>query len=111
MTSRPSEPFATSMVSEDLRPEMKRLQEENARLRTQLEQLRRSSVAAQQGRRAALNLMEDAVAAEVRWRASEEKYRTLFESIDEGFCLLELIWDAKAEAIVDYRVQEANSVI
>ncbi|HSI12846.1 MAG TPA: PAS domain S-box protein [Chthoniobacter sp.] len=110
MMSRPSEPSDPSRELEALRPEVTRLQEENARLRTQLEQLQRSSIAAEQGRRGALNLMEDAVAAEGRWRTSEEKYRTLFESIDEGFCLLELIWDAKEESIVDYRVQEANKV-
>jgi PAS domain S-box-containing protein len=31
--------------------------------------------------------------AEEALRASEEKYHTLFESIDEGFCIVEVIFD------------------
>jgi len=27
-------------------------------------------------------------------RQSEERYRTLFESIDEGFCVVEMLFDA-----------------
>jgi len=38
---------------------------------------------------------------------SEEKYRTLFEPIDEGFCIVEVIFDEKDEAI-DYRFLEVN---
>ena len=40
-------------------------------------------------------------------RASEEKYRTLFESIDEGFCIVEIIFDENDEP-VDYRFLETN---
>jgi len=45
--------------------------------------------------------------AEARLRASVEKYRTLFESIDEGFCVIEVLFDA-ANRPVDYRFLEAN---
>jgi len=38
---------------------------------------------------------------------SEELYRTLFESIDEGFCVLEMIFDDSGKA-VDYRFIEIN---
>ena len=38
---------------------------------------------------------------------SEEKYRTLFNSIDEGFCIIEMIFDAKNKP-VDYRFLEIN---
>ncbi len=38
---------------------------------------------------------------------SSERYRTLFESIDEGFCVLEMIFDDAGRA-VDYRFVEAN---
>lgn len=38
---------------------------------------------------------------------SEEKYRSLFNSIDQGFCLLEVFFDANNKAI-DYRFMEIN---
>ncbi|MEP6901514.1 MAG: ATP-binding protein, partial [Actinomycetota bacterium] len=40
-------------------------------------------------------------------RESEEKYRTLFDSIDQGFCLIEVIFDT-ADKAVDYRFLEIN---
>jgi PAS domain S-box-containing protein len=40
-------------------------------------------------------------------RKSEEQYRTLFISIDEGFCTIEVLFDERGEA-VDYRFLEAN---
>jgi len=45
--------------------------------------------------------------AEEALRASEEKYHTLFESIDEGFCIVEVIFDGAGEP-VDYRFLEVN---
>ena len=39
--------------------------------------------------------------------ASEARYRMLFESIDVGFCAIEVIFDAEERA-VDYRFLEAN---
>ncbi|NMG11101.1 histidine kinase [Brasilonema sp. UFV-L1] len=42
-------------------------------------------------------------------RQSEEKYRSLFNSIDEGFCLFEMIYDETPKT-VDYRFLEVNSV-
>lgn len=44
---------------------------------------------------------------EERLRSSDERYRVLFESVDEGFCLLEMIYDAQGKP-VDYRFLEAN---
>ncbi len=44
-------------------------------------------------------------AAEAR-RESEARYRTLFESIDEGFCVIEMVYDDGEP--VDYRFLEAN---
>lgn len=38
---------------------------------------------------------------------SEERYRTLFESIDEGFCILEMIYDEHKKP-VDWRFLEVN---
>lgn len=45
--------------------------------------------------------------AEARLRASEAQYRTLFDSIDEGFCVAEVEFDASGTA-VDYRIVEMN---
>jgi PAS domain S-box-containing protein len=40
-------------------------------------------------------------------RESEQKYRTLFESMDEGYCVIEMIFDADHRP-VDYRFLEIN---
>jgi PAS domain S-box-containing protein len=45
--------------------------------------------------------------AEQALRASEEKYRTLYESIDEGFCTIEMLFDENDKPI-DYRFLEVN---
>lgn len=46
-------------------------------------------------------------AAEEKLHYSEEKYRLLFESIEEGFCIIEVIFDERDNP-VDYRFQEIN---
>lgn len=38
---------------------------------------------------------------------SEARYRTLFDSIDEGFCVIEMVYDASGTP-VDYRYVEVN---
>lgn len=45
--------------------------------------------------------------AEVALRESEDRYRRLFDSIDEGFCIIEMIFDENQQA-VDYRFLEFN---
>ncbi len=40
-------------------------------------------------------------------RRSEERYRTLFESLDEGFCVIEMLFDEN-EKPIDYRFLEIN---
>jgi signal transduction histidine kinase/PAS domain-containing protein len=44
---------------------------------------------------------------EAALRLSEERYRNLFNSIDEGFCIVEMRFDAEGEAL-DYRFLETN---
>jgi PAS domain S-box-containing protein len=41
-------------------------------------------------------------------RESEERYRTLFDSIDEGFCIVRMLFDESDKA-VDYRFIETNA--
>ena len=48
-----------------------------------------------------------AKAAQEALRANEEKYRSLFDSIDTGFCVIEILWDARGTA-TDYRFLEMN---
>jgi PAS domain S-box-containing protein len=45
--------------------------------------------------------------AEVELRESEQNYRMLFESIDEGFCTIEVLFDQN-EKPVDYRFLQIN---
>jgi PAS domain S-box-containing protein len=45
--------------------------------------------------------------AQERLRVSEENYRTLFESMDEGFCTIEVLFNQAIEP-VDYRFLEVN---
>ncbi|MEG4205547.1 PAS domain-containing protein [Microcoleus sp. Pol7_A1] len=40
-------------------------------------------------------------------RRSEERYRTLFDSLDEGFCVIEMLFDENDKPI-DYRFLEVN---
>ena len=45
--------------------------------------------------------------AEYAIRQSEERYRTLFESMEQGFCVIEALFDEDGEP-VDYRFVEVN---
>jgi len=45
--------------------------------------------------------------AEEALRESEERYRKLFDSIDEGFGIIEMLYDGQGRA-VDYRILETN---
>lgn len=49
------------------------------------------------------------VLAKKKVEESEVRYRTLFESMDQGFCIIEMIYDEKARP-VDYRFLELNPV-
>jgi len=45
---------------------------------------------------------------EAALRESEERYRTLFNTMDEGFCIIEVIFDA-ADRPIDYRFLRINA--
>lgn len=47
--------------------------------------------------------------ASAKLRASEERYRTLFESMDQGFCVIDILFDDQ-NVPVDYRFKEMNSM-
>jgi len=55
-----------------------------------------------------LDTTESRQAAE-KLRASEERYRTLFESMDQGFAILEMMFDGAGQP-VDYRFLEMNGM-
>jgi PAS domain S-box-containing protein len=55
-----------------------------------------------------LDTGESRQAAE-KLRASEERYRTLFESMDQGFAIIELEFDGAGQAL-DYRFLEMNAM-
>lgn len=56
---------------------------------------------------AVVNDVTERVEAEVALRASEGRYRTLFGSIDEGFCTVEVLFGDDGEPF-DYRFLEMN---
>ncbi|MGZ4963520.1 MAG: ATP-binding protein [Limisphaerales bacterium] len=83
-------------------------------LEKSLADLRHANLESKQARSASLNLMEDAVRARQSLEAvnaelfrSKESYRSLFNSIDEGFCVIEMLFDEKCYP-VDYRFMESN---
>ena len=51
--------------------------------------------------------ISERVLAQQKLRESEERYRTLFNLMDEGFCLIDMIFDGHGKP-VDYRFMEVN---
>ncbi len=57
--------------------------------------------------RGAVRDVSKARAAQHALDAAQERYRTLFEAVDQGVCIIEMIWDDQG-APVDYRFIEVN---
>ncbi len=53
--------------------------------------------------------LHNAGEAEEKMRLSEDRYKTLFNSIDEGFCTVEVLFDEQHQP-VDYRFLEVNAI-
>ena len=77
-------------------------------------ELQAANASLRDSRRAALNMMEDAVAARklaeeagVELQLSEARYRTLFETMNEGFCTIEMVFDTDGKP-ADYRFLDVN---
>ena len=47
------------------------------------------------------------IEAEQQLRVTEERYRTLFDTVDQGLCVIEMLYDSNGQPI-DYRFLEAN---
>jgi PAS domain S-box-containing protein len=71
-------------------------------------ELARETAVREQARREEAEAAAAAInASNERLRISEERYRTLFDSIDEGFCLIDLLFDSDGHC-TDYRFVEVN---
>ena len=71
-------------------------------------ELAREAAVREQARREEAEAAAEAInASNERLRISEERYRTLFDSIDEGFCLIDVLFD-DAGVPFDFRFLEVN---
>jgi PAS domain S-box-containing protein len=84
-----------------------RLTAANADLQRVVAELHEANEKRREAHRAALNVLEDAIEAKEQLRESEEKYRTLFDSMNEGCCITQMIYDDAGKA-VDWRFLQVN---
>ena len=88
-----------------------RFDAEDARLLQSLARFASAGARAVEARRATEALREETAAERARADAalhdSQDRYRTLFEAIDSGFCIIEMIYGEDGRA-TDYRFVEVN---
>jgi len=87
---------------EDLPSQLAQAQETIRALQEELAESNRGLVAL------ALELEQRVDERTAALRVSEERYRNLFNTIDEGFCIIEMIFDAEGRP-ADYRFLEVNA--
>ena len=75
--------------------------------RWRLEELQKANLEFKEARLAALNLMEDAILSEQALRQSEARYRFLFDNIDQGVQICELVRN-EARAVTDLQPIHVN---
>ncbi|MCH5718756.1 hypothetical protein [Niabella hibiscisoli] len=73
-----------------------------------LEELQKSNKEFKEARLAALNLMEDAILSEQALRLTEERYRFLFDNIDQGVQICELVRN-EASIATDLELVHVNT--
>jgi PAS domain S-box-containing protein len=122
---REQSPLAEQPSSEiDARALVHELQVHQIELEMQNEELRRAGARAQEALDKYTDLFDfaplgyfqltqdgavrEANLAGAALRESEARYRTLFNTIDAGFCIIEMIFDAQGKP-VDYRILEVNA--
>ena len=71
------------------------------------EEAQRAEAESRKGEEVAVLARQAIEKAYLALRASEERYRGLFNSIDEGFCVIEMLFDSEGNP-VDYRFLETN---
>lgn len=79
----------------------------DAKVQWRLQELQKSNQEFKEARLAALNLMEDAIISEQALRQSEARYRFLFDNIDQGVQICELIRN-DAGAVTDLQLIHVN---
>lgn len=79
----------------------------NLKDRWRLEELQKANQEFKEARLAALNLMEDAILSEQALRQSEARYRFLFDNIDQGVQICELVRN-EARAVTDLQPIHVN---
>ncbi len=92
-------------INEELRSANEELSASNEELASTEEELRSSNEQVQDYANKLEKMVDERTA---KLRESEEHYHTLFNSIDEGFCTVEMVFDQQGKP-VDYRFMEINA--
>jgi len=99
----------TCLIFQDL-TELKKTEHDLKKTKKRSEEITNQPAKELMSSNKALNIeISDRNNIEEKLQESEERYRTLFNSLIEGFCIIEVVFD-KAGKPVDYRFLEVNKV-